>query len=356
MTATTRPTDPDAAQTHARTPLALQTLAVAAWLAAIGYEAGAPRTAIWSVPWIVVYVLGAAGALAVRRSATHATQRWLGAGGAALCALGAALHSAVGPGDVASTGVLRMADLPLILALGLISAGIVDPRDGARDAGRHGDRIAALGVGVFLVWWLTLLTEYVARPNLWHGSEFYVVTGAAVPCALAFAATIGGRWGATWAAGTYMVILLVTSWLLRAVPLPDGGRLLAPPFPLVLAVPAVAIDLSIRGVDATRRRLARALLLGAAGTAFVVAALAVHWPLADWLLRPSVQLPGFATAQWPFHAPPGHWRYEYWTLDPGTRRLAAGLALAVVLGVISATAGWALARWTAGSEGPRTTM
>jgi hypothetical protein len=128
------------------------------------------------------------------------------------------------------------------------------------------------------------ITEYTF-PMRSHQSIFYIVTGAIYPSILVAAATAARvSWPATRIALVYTVIMAGQVWLL---PLFPGSPLLGPighevtrmvplPFPVLLIVPAVAIDLVITRM-AHRNAWLTAFVIG---VCFVGAFLVAQWPFA----------------------------------------------------------------------------
>lgn len=332
--------------------IALLTGTLLAWLAAIALEASTASATTWSVPWIGAYALAIASGLVMARTKRGGISRWLAPAGAVLTAGGAVIRTVFPAPNPPAAGALTAVDIPLLFALGLICLAVVLTNAPSPDGREGADTGLAVGIGLLLVWGITLLTEYVARPNLWHGPEFYVVSGGALPVALAFAATASrGKWAATKAAVTYMGLVLVAMWGFQAIPVSNGspevarlGHLLPPPFPLVLVLPALVVDGILARLRGGVRWWWRAAAVGSAGTAFVCVMAAVHWPLADFLLSPPARTAAFGADQWPRYADLGEWRYQYWTLAPGTRRLAAGFMLALVLSTFSTGIGHWLGR------------
>jgi len=89
-----------------------------------------------------------------------------------------------------------------------------------------------------------------------------------------------------------------------------------PAFPLLIIVPAIAIDLILRktGTDwAGWRRVALALALGAA---FVVAFIAVQWFFSQFLLTPWADNWFFAgNRYWGYANSPGPYAQVFWHVD-----------------------------------------
>jgi hypothetical protein len=206
-------------------------------------------------------------------------------------------------------------------------------------------------VALILIWLTVMGTEYFGRPNLWQGSEFYIIASVVFPAILVLASALcGRRWGATLTAGAYF--LLMTGLFVGADALlsPFAARLsgdplrrLVPPaVPLLLVLPAVAIDITT-SVRRARRGLMNDLVTSAlVGVSFVAAMLVVHWFAAEVLLNDPRATVLFGVDRWPYHAEVGDWRYQQWTLDPGRRPLAAGLGKATMVAAVSGCFGlWA---------------
>ncbi len=243
------------------------------------------------------------------------------------------------------TGPHAVVGLSVLVVIfgGLLTAmehRVCDPR-----ASRWQELLVLHGWGLIVLWIATAATEYVARPNLWHGSEFYQVGAAIFPVVLVTASRSSMiPWGATLAAATYMTITLLMVWLLPLFPVQprleiDMGvatHIMPPTFPLLLVFPSIGVDLWLR----TDRRGWRALVpLGGIAVTFELLLLAAHWPFADFLLSPLGRHDLFAADQWPYHARPGSWQYAYWTVDVGTRAFALGVLLAILLAAVSAGIG-----------------
>src|SRR5437773_4638405 len=110
--------------------------------------------------------------------------------------------------------------------------------------------ICALAVGVMIAMWGDFTTEFT-WPNLQHGSYFYSVVSTPFPLLLLLAARASKvRAGATIAAATYMLIYVAMILVLPLFPAHPRlapvyhpvDHMVPPAFPLLLIVPAVAID------------------------------------------------------------------------------------------------------------------
>src|SRR5439155_20949660 len=132
-------------------------------------------------------------------------------------------------------------------------------------------------LGVLVVMAVSRLIEFsFANQRISH--TFYLVSPTTFPlCLLGLAWASKFGWGATWIALVYMTILALTAWVLLLFPgHPRLGPIYNPvthfvpmPFPLLLVVPALAIDL-IRGwIGHGRGWLRDWLLVVLAGAAFI---------------------------------------------------------------------------------------
>ncbi len=236
-----------------------------------------------------------------------------------------------------------------------------------RRAGR-GQRLTALlcvvTTGIMLTLLATFLTEY-SWPNLQHAALFYQLGCATFPFYLALTARSARRpWPATTAAAVYATIMLALVWLLplfhsqaKLAPIYNPITHMAPPaFPLLLIVPAFAIDLLAQRilplaenpgpVKFFGREFWRAWALTfLIATAFLTLFLAVQWPVSRFLVGPGGASWVFGSHEhWPYYVRRGDWMTSFWDLDrnPLTFR---GLAIAWALGCVSAGRGLALGSW-----------
>jgi hypothetical protein len=162
------------------------------------------------------------------------------------------------------------------------------------------------------------------------------------------------RWPATTAAAIYMATRLLGGWIFPLFPAePLLGPIYNPvdhmvpmQFPLLLVVPAVAIDLIARRVGrhgTPGRDWLHAPLYGAA---FVFALLAVQWPFATFLHSPAARNWFFWAHEFPYMLGPGSLARQYrFAPFEGWGAFAAGIALALVYASLSARLGLAWGRW-----------
>ena len=146
----------------------------------------------------------------------------------------------------------------------------------------------ALSSGLFLSILAILLSDWSGRTKM-HAGSFYTVLSMTLPIVLVGTAVAGrSRWPATTAAAIYMIVFGGTSWILMLFPaVPKLGPIYRDithyvplDFPLLLVVPAFAIDLVWRRVHEWPSYSAAV----AFAFAFVIALLAVQWPFASFIM------------------------------------------------------------------------
>jgi len=257
-------------------------------------------------------------------------------------------------------------------------------------------RLFVFMVGIMTATNSIIVMEY-SFPNSQHALTFYCILCVHYPALLVLAARAGNlRWGATCAAGVYMLLYAALIWIL---PLFAAQPMLAPiynpvthmvppPFPVWLVVPAVVIDLlvgwrwpvaggilppggglraqgnascipafcppgetpgSTAGEDACRHGAApwwRDWLLALAlGVAFLGLILPVQWYFSAFMLSPASDNWFFGGHRhWPYSSNLGPWMNDFWRLDrdPVTAR---GLAFALVLAIGACRVGLMFGNW-----------
>ena len=203
---------------------------------------------------------------------------------------------------------------------------------------------AASLLSMISLWVIDYTTSRLQRSAL-----FYEVIVVAILLFLpAFGEQLRMRFGMTMIALAYFFLTAITNWILQMIPgQPMLGPILNPvthlqplPFPLLLFVPALAMDLLLQ--NAKTRSWQKAALMS---IAFVLLLFAVQYPLSGFL----VQSPGarnwfFGSDTWPYNMPPD-WEFRY-QFQPGEESplpdLLQGITLAIVLGFFVS---WLSLRW-----------
>ena len=195
-----------------------------------------------------------------------------------------------------------------------------------------------------------MITENAGFANEMHGSAFYRVTGMVLPVfMIAFARSSRLSWPATRIAIIYMLMTMIAIWILQLVPATPMlapiynpvSTMRPPPFPLLLFVPAIAIDLIVSRFSRLNDWILAVLL----GAAFVAAMLAVHWYWAEFMLSPGARNFFFGVDQWDYSSRLGPWRYQYWNLDTDAAGrwspagFVKGLGLAILSAIVSSRLG-----------------
>jgi len=204
--------------------------------------------------------------------------------------------------------------------------------------------------GLLVVMAATMVSEYASRANTMHGVLFYQVAAVAFPVLLVALGRAGRlRFSATAAAAVYMGIILATIWILQLFPAQARlapiytpvTHMVPPEFPLLLIVPALAIDLLLRRARPRRD----SLLALALGAAFVLLLLAVQWWFGEFLLSPAARNSFFAADQWPYMVRPGAWQHRFWAVPTGASgeldlvALARGIGWAILIAIGSSRVG-----------------
>ena len=206
----------------------------------------------------------------------------------------------------------------------------------------------AASAGILLTMHATVLMEYAAFPNDMHATRFYRLTAIGMPLILVATARPSRlRWPATTTAALYMSIVLVLMWTLQLFPATARlapiyhpiTRMVPPPFPLVLAVPAVAIDLLMHRLQVRRTMGGDWALAAAIGVAFVLLMLVAHWWWGEFLLTPSARNPVFAADQWDYYLRLGDWRYQFWAPERNPVEFARGIAIAIATAILTSRLG-----------------
>jgi hypothetical protein len=243
----------------------------------------------------------------------------------------------------------------VVLALGMIgvifgAVLFVLARQNRGDAGERWFRGAYVYCAGILVAMLAIMVTEYTFPNTQHGSFFYLIGCGLFPFALA-ALGRGSRlrWPATSVAACYMAVMLVSAWVLQLFP---ATPKLAPiynavdhmvplGFPLLLVVPAFALDLVAR-----RMRGRNDWVLAAAMTvAFVVTFFVTQWFFAGFLLSTAADNPVFMGGRtWSYGDRLGAWTHQFWDVDAQPITFVS-VALCLALAFVSTRLGLSRGRW-----------
>ena len=181
---------------------------------------------------------------------------------------------------------------------------------------------------------LLLKLEYISRSEM-HTALFYIVVMLGTPAILvALAVASRHRWACTTMMSVYAAFAVAFLWVLPLFPAePKLGpvyrvvtHFIPWEFPLLLVVPAVAIDLLLQRTEAWRP-LARGPI---AGLVFFCTFVAVQWPFANFLMTPLTRNWFFGTAYMDFSTRESsvYSRFEFVPVEP---RFALGMFVAALI-------------------------
>src|SRR5260370_3853448 len=164
---------------------------------------------------------------------------------------------------------------------------------------------------------LMLITEYTSYTQS-HSAIYYRALALAMPLVLVGIARASGyKWAATKVAAIYFVLWLLALWLVPLVPAePKLGpvytrvtHLVPMEFPLLLFAGAAALDFLLDRMAARNKWLQAA----AGGTGFLLAMIAVQWPMGKFLISPLAENRIFGTNYYPYMQPPSayHFHHEF---------------------------------------------
>jgi hypothetical protein len=204
--------------------------------------------------------------------------------------------------------------------------------------------------GLMLVLGMFFRMEYTWDIRL-HGSAAYISVALGVPAYLAmFWECSRNRWAGTWTATIYTLFLIGVILILPLFPAePKLGpvyrqvhQFIPPKFPLLLIVPAVAMDVLLQRTEAWKLWL-RSLI---AGPLFILSLVAVEWPFASFLMTDAAKNRFFGAAYLDYNASPqSHDALREFFRPEHGLVLWEGLAMAMLYAAFSVWIGLALGRW-----------
>jgi hypothetical protein len=198
---------------------------------------------------------------------------------------------------------------------------------------------------------VTVFQEYTFTDSM-HSALFYLLMSSFTPMFLVAVAQVSEfRWASTAIAAIFTTLNLMFLWLLPLFPAePKLGPVyhhvttfIPPPFPLLILVPALALDL-LRPRLRTWNRWRRSAAFGAV---FLGTFVAVQWPFANFLQSPAARNWVFGTQYFPFFVPlDDEWvRYVYTQIENSAPEFWLRTALALAIAILSARAGLSLGGW-----------
>ncbi len=192
--------------------------------------------------------------------------------------------------------------------------------------------------GMLVLMIAVMFTEYIGFPNHWRSADFYIVSSMIFPIFLVAASRSSAiRWGATVAAAGYMILTMVMIWILQLFPATpllgpiynQVDHMVPPGFPMLLVLPAAAIDLVMQRLNIDPSRNKQWLATLAMGSTFLLVLLLAQWFFADFMLSSAARNFFFGADQWDYNSRLGAWRYQHWgnTATLGSFVIALSIAL-----------------------------
>lgn len=194
----------------------------------------------------------------------------------------------------------------------------------------------------------------IAFANDMHNALYYQVAAFGVLLFLV-AATRASRlaWPATATALVYMAVTLAMLWILQLFPATarlapiyrSVTHMVPPPFPMLLVIPAIGVDLVMRRLRGRANDWVQALAVGAV---FVAVLFVVQWTVAPFLISARSENFLFGASRWDYSSRPGPFEHQFWnTADGilGAKSPALWLPVAAALGTLSARIGLAWGNW-----------
>ena len=177
--------------------------------------------------------------------------------------------------------------------------------------------------GLFLVMAGVFIMEYVF-PNMQHAAVFYWVCALTIPFRIIAVGRAGRtEWAATKVATVYILVECLMIWILQLFPAHPKlapifnpvTHMVAPPFPLLLIFPALAIDLILRKADSVSGWRV-GLLAVILGVAFLAVFIPTQWFFSAFLLSPHGDNWFFAADRiWGYGDKLGDWTRQFWRGD-----------------------------------------
>jgi hypothetical protein len=231
---------------------------------------------------------------------------------------------------------------------------------GDLDEVRRLGRMHALAAGLLFLMAATFNTELSFR--LWmHSSTFWLAAARTYPWILVAAGVSSGlSWPMTSVAGVYTVAKLLVIWTLPLFPaepklapiLTPVDHMVPPDFPLLVIVPALAMDMVLQRWRAPepKRWWSDWALAAVLGATFMVMFAAAQWPFSFFLHSEWSRNWFFATDNAPYSVGQDtYWtRREFYPFDAGPAALRAKLGLSVLIAMASARVGLWLGGWMRG--------
>lgn len=252
--------------------------------------------------------------------------------------------------------ILSPPHVVLILGIFILGLGglflIVAEMNRANEETRANLNRIFLHVGCMLtILLLMLITEYTGY-TLSHSAIYYRALALAMPVVLVGIARASGyKWAATKVASIYFVLWLLALWLVPLVPAePKLGpvytrvtHLVPLEFPILLFVGAAALDFLLNRLRGRNKWLQA----GVGGTGFILAMIAVQWPMGKFLISPLAENRIFGTNYYAYMESPSqyHFNHEFTFYEHSPAQFWVGMLIAFVAAIVMTRIGLVWGDW-----------
>jgi hypothetical protein len=198
---------------------------------------------------------------------------------------------------------------------------------------------------------LMLITEYTGYTQS-HSAIYYRALALAMPLVLVGIARASGyKWAATKVALIYFVLWLLALWLVPLVPAePKLGpvytrvtHLVPLEFPILLFAGAAALDFLLDRLAGRKKWLQAAV----AGAGFLLAMIAVQWPMGKFLISPLAENRIFGTNYYSYMEPPSsyHFNHQFNFYEHSRAQFWVGMLIAFAATFVMTRIGLAWGDW-----------
>jgi hypothetical protein len=207
------------------------------------------------------------------------------------------------------------------------------------------DRLFLYMGAMLLILSLMFVWEHSYR-DFMHSASFYRALSLATPIALLGPAIASRhKWACTMVAGIYTIGWLIGLWLFPLFPAeaklgPVFNRvthMIPLDFPLLVLVPAMALDLVNRRLSGRNRWLHAAV----AGTVFLVVFAAAQWPFANFLMSPAARNAAFGTHYFDYATDVASYNYEFAPVEKTAREFWKVMGFALLAAMATSRIGLA---------------
>jgi hypothetical protein len=245
--------------------------------------------------------------------------------------------------------LLILGMLAIRLGAVILILGEMNRAEGARWSKLH---LLLLYTYTFILGVAVTVFQEALFTNYMHTARFYVLLAISTPLFLEAIGQVSPfRWACTAVAGVFTGISLLFLWLLPLFPAqPKLGpvyhhvtHFIPPPFPLLLIVPAFAMDL----IRPRVRRWNLGLRAAAIGATFLGTMAAAQWPFAYFLVSPASRNWIFGAHYFPYFVPlTADWVEGVFSpVDQTPSEFWWRMAFALAVAVVSAGLGLGLGNW-----------